>query len=328
MYVASTMSTPHGSPGRLAAILALAGLLAAAACDSSSEVQGPFPGRPRFDGTRALELVERQVAFGPRVPGRPGHADQLAWMRATLDSLADDLVVDSFTVVASSGDTLRLTNLVARFKPEEKRRILLLTHWDTRPISDNASEPELEKIPVPGANDGGSGTAVLIELARLFHGQAPPMGIDLLFVDGEDYGPGTEDMFFGSNRYAESLPDQAATTGRPIYGVLLDMVGDVDARFPVEEYSFEYARPVVNKVWGAARRLGYASAFPETVGGPVGDDHVPLIEAGLPTADVIDLSYGPGNAWWHTPNDTPDHVSAANLEMVGEVMAELVYSGG
>ncbi len=308
-------------------MFAIALLLAAGGCDTSSEVQGPFPGRPRFDGERALELVHRQVAFGPRIPGQRGHADQLAWMRATLDSLADTLVVDSFPAVASPGDTLHLTNLVARFRPEEHRRILLLTHWDTRPVSDQAKEPERQSIPVPGANDGASGTAVLIEMARLFHGHPPPMGIDLLFVDGEDYGPGPEDMYFGSKRYAAGLPDQGAT-GRPIYGVLLDMVGDVDPGFPVEEYSVEFARPVVNKVWGAARRLGYADAFPESVRGPVGDDHVPLIEAGLPTADVIDLSYGPGNAWWHTPDDTPEHVSAASLEMVGEVVAELVYSGG
>lgn len=273
-----------------------------------------------------MELVRRQVAFGPRVPGEPGHAEQLAWMRTTLDSLADELVVDSFTVATTSGDSLRLTNLIARFRPAEKRRILILTHWDTRPISDNAKEPERQAIPVPGANDGASGTAILIELARLFHGQAPPMGIDLLFVDGEDYGPGGDDMYFGSKRYAEGLAEPG--TVRPIYGVLLDMVGDVDAKFPVEEYSVEYARPVVNKVWGTARRLGYGDAFPQSVQGPIGDDHVPLIDAGLPTADVIDFSYGPGNAWWHTPDDTPEHVSAATLEMVGEVMAELVYSGG
>jgi len=286
-----------------------------------------MPGRPRFDGTAALALVERQVAFGPRIPGSAGHADQLAWMRATLDSLADDVVVDSFTVVASASDTLHLTNLVARFRPAETRRILLLTHWDTRPVSDQAKEPERRQIPVPGANDGGSGTAVLMGLARLFHGQAPPMGIDLLFVDGEDFGPTVTDMFFGSQRYADQLPERG-TPGRPVYGVLLDMVGDVDARFPVEGYSAQYARPVVNKVWGTARRLGYADAFPESAGGAVSDDHVPLIEVGLPTADVIDFSYGPGNAWWHTPEDTPDHVSAASLEMVGEVMAELIYSGG
>jgi len=286
-----------------------------------------MPGRPRFDGAAALTLVERQVAFGPRIPGTSGHADQLAWMRTTLDSLADDLVVDSFTVVASASDTLHLTNLVARFRPAEARRILLLTHWDTRPISDQAKEPARRGIPVPGANDGGSGTAVLMGLAGLFHGQAPPMGVDLLFVDGEDYGPSATDMFFGSQRYADQLPPPG-TPGRPVYGVLLDMVGDVDARFPVEGYSAQYARPVVNKVWGTARRLGYADVFPETVGGEIGDDHVPLIGAGLPTADVIDFSYGPGNAWWHTPEDTPDHVSAASLEKVGEVMAELIYSGG
>jgi hypothetical protein len=328
------MSTPARdrahAPGRLGAILALAGLLATGACDSSSEVQGPLPGRPRFDGARALELVRHQVAFGPRVPGLPGHAEQLAWMRDTLGALADDVVSDSFTVVASSGDTLRLTNVVARFRPEDRRRILLLTHWDTRPTSDEAREPERRSIPVPGANDGGSGTAVLIELARLFRGSPPPMGIDLLFVDGEDYGPEVEDMLFGSKRYAESLSEAGtdASTVRPIYGVLLDMVGDADAHFPVEGYSFEYARPVVRKVWGAAHKLGYGDAFPETVRDPITDDHVPLIEAGIPTADVIDLSYGPDNAWWHTPEDTPDRLSAASLEMVGEVMAELVYAGG
>jgi len=327
MYVASAMTTPPRPALRLAELLALAVLLATTGCDTSSEVQGPMPGRPRFDGPSALALVERQVAFGPRIPGSAGHADQLAWMRSTLDSLADDLLVDSFTVVASAADTLHLTNLVARFKPAETRRILLLTHWDTRPISDQAREPERRGIPVPGANDGASGTAVLMGLARLFRGQPPPMGVDLLFVDGEDYGPTTTDMFFGSERYANQLP-QPGTPGRPVYGVLLDMVGDVEARFPVEGYSAQYARPVVNKVWGTARRLGYADAFPESVGVDIGDDHLPLIEAGLPTADVIDFSYGPGNAWWHTPEDTPDHVSAASLEMVGEVMAELIYSGG
>jgi len=150
------------------------------------------------------------------------------------------------------------------------------------------------------------------------------MGVDLLFVDGEDYGPGTEDMFLGARRSAATLPGE----GRPVYGVLLDMVGDVDPRFSPEATSLQYAPIVVRKVWRAARRAGVQDYFPETAGGPVGDDHVPLLEAGLPTVDVIDLSFGPGNGWWHTPEDTADKVSAATLQMVGEVMAELIYSGG
>jgi Zn-dependent M28 family amino/carboxypeptidase len=245
-------------------------------------------------------------------------------MLARLDSLAPEVVADTFPYVTTGGDSLTLTNVVARFRPDATRRILLLTHWDTRPTSDEAADPADRDTPLPGANDGGSGTAVLMELARVLAEQAPPLGVDLLFVDGEDYGPTTADMFLGARRYAETLPDE----GRPIYGVLLDMVGDRDPRFPPEATSVEFAPIVVRKVWQAARRMGYAEYFPERAVGPLGDDHIPLLEAGLPTVDVVDFSYGPGNAWWHTPDDTADKLSATTLKMVGEVMAELIYSGG
>lgn len=322
------MTTRTSIPARpRAAILACGALLAAWACGERFAATGPAVDRPAFDGEAALELVRRQVDFGPRIPGRPGHAAQLAWMKEMLDSLADEVALDSFTVVATNGDTLALTNVLARFNPDATRRILLLTHWDTRPVSDQAVEPSRREEPVPGANDGASGTAVLLVLARLFRDQAPPMGVDLLFVDGEDYGPGTTDMFYGSKRYAASLP-APGEPGRPVYGVLLDMIGDSSLVLPVEGISAQYAQPVVTKVWSTARRLGYEATFPHRGARQIGDDHVPLIEAGLPTADVIDLDYGPGNAWWHTPEDTPDKVSAASLEKVGEVMAELVYTGG
>jgi glutaminyl-peptide cyclotransferase len=214
--------------------------------------------------------------------------------------------------------------VTARFVPEATRRILLLAHWDTRPRSDAAADPALHDTPVPGANDGASGTAVLLVLARLFAESPPPMGVDLLFTDGEDYGPGVEDMLLGARRYAATLPDE----GRPVYGLLLDMVGDADPGFPVEEYSAQYANVVVRKVWRVAERLGYGRYFPGGVGQRLMDDHIPLIEAGLPTANLVDFSYGPDNRYWHTPDDTPDRLSAATLEMVGEVVAELIYSGG
>jgi Zn-dependent M28 family amino/carboxypeptidase len=239
---------------------------------------------------------------------------------------APELTVDTFTHVTTAGDTLTLHNVLARFVPEATRRIVLLAHWDTRPRSDAATDSADRAVPVPGANDGASGTAVLLELAELFAAVPPPLGVDLLFVDGEDYGPTLDDMLLGARRYASRLGESDA--GRPIYGLLLDMVGDADPSFPAEEYSMQFAEVVVRKVWRAAERLGYRAYFPSAVGQRINDDHVPLIEAGLPTANIIDLEYGPGNRYWHTPEDTPERLSAATLGMVGEVVAELVYSGG
>lgn len=299
------------------------GLLGLTAC-APGEPEGPTPGRPRFDGEAAYRLVERQVAFGPRVPGTQGHAAQLAWMTARLDSLGAEVTVDSFTHRTAAGTELDLRNVLARFQPEAPRRILLLAHWDTRPWADEAPDPGDRETPVPGANDGGSGTAVLLQVAEHLAEQPAPMGVDILLVDGEDYGPGIEDMLLGSRHYAANLDPLR----RPVYAVLLDMVGDADPYFPVEGYSAEYARAVVSKYTRAARRLGYQDVFPTTVGDRVNDDHVPLLQAGVPAVDIIDFEYGPGNRYWHTLEDTPDRVRASTLEMVGEVVLELLYSGG
>lgn len=303
-------------------VVAIALLLAG--CLDSGGPTGATPGLPLFDGASALARVHAQVDFGPRVPGTEGHARQLDWMLARLDSVAPDLSADSFQHVTTHGDTLDLVNVLARFAPERGRRILLVTHWDTRPTSDEATDPALRSIPVPGANDGASGTAVLLELAGILADQPPPVGVDLLFVDGEDYGPGLDDMLLGARHYAAGLDDGV----RPVYGLLLDMVGDALASFPVESFSAQYANVVVRKVWQAAERLGYEDSFPTGGGRQIIDDHVPLTQAGLPTANLIDFSYGPNNAYWHTPEDTPQRVSAETLAMVGAVVAELVYSGG
>ena len=311
-------------------------VLSLSACTGAGAPRGPAEGSPSFDGGRAFALVKVQVSFGPRVPGREGHARQAAWMHARLDSLAPEVLVDTFRHATAVGDTLTLFNFLARFRPDLSRRIVLLAHWDTRPTSDQASDPERAALPVPGANDGASGTAVLLELAALMAEAPPPLGVDLLLLDGEDYGPEQDDMFLGARRYADQLR-AAASTGaseglvigsRPVYGLLLDMVGDEEPSFPVEAHSAEHAGAVVRKVWRAAERLGHGAYFPQAVGRRLYDDHVPLIEAGLPTANLIDFVYGPGNRYWHTPDDTPEHVSAATLGIVGEVVTELIYSGG
>lgn len=301
-------------------------LLALVGCSEvgGDEVGAPRVDRPDFSGAAAYTLLERQVEFGPRIPGTEPHAAQLDWMREWLGQRADTVLEQSFTHVTGAGDTLPLTNLFARFRPELQDRLLLLAHWDTRPLADRAGQPADRARPVPGANDGASGTAVLLQLAELFQERPPPIGVDLLLVDGEDYGPETADMFLGSRYFAGNLP----AGYDPLYGVLLDMVGDRDPRFPIEGYSQEYAPDVVQRVWMVARDLGYGGTFVQSPGPYVEDDHVPLNQAGIPTIDIIDFEYGPNHSYWHTPMDVPANTSPETLEMVGEVVAELVYRGG
>lgn len=283
----------------------------------------PDPARPPFDGVAAQALIERQVAFGPRIPGQPGHAAQLAWMQARLDSLADAVESHPFTHRhTTSGAVLELTNVLARFRPEAEERLLFLAHWDTRPFSDAAETFEERMLPVPGANDGGSGTAVLLQLAA--HLAATPLpegrGVDLLFTDGEDFGPTLDDMLLGARHFARHHAD-----GGWRYAVLLDLVGDADPLFPVEGYSHQNAPDVVALVWATAAALGYAAHFPTRVGRFIQDDHLPLIEAGIPTVNIIDFEYGPDNRYWHTPHDTPDKTRPATLAMVGDVVLELLH---
>ncbi|MBI4545318.1 MAG: M28 family peptidase [Gemmatimonadetes bacterium] len=279
-------------------------------------------GVPAFNAQRAHELIRRQVAFGPRVPGAPGHARQLQWMEGELRTRADTLILQDFTHTTGSGRSLRMTNLLARFGPELPDRILLVAHWDTRPTADQERDPARRRQPIPGANDGGSGTAVLLELADVLSRHSPPIGVDLLFVDGEDYGPG--EMYLGATHFAANLPPGY----RPLYGVVVDLVADEDPTFPVEGYSAEYAPEVVDRVWSLAARLGYGHIFRRESGGAVSDDHVPLNRAGIRAIDIIDFDYGPGNRYWHTLEDSFEHTSPRGLEAVGAVLAALVYSGG
>ena len=278
--------------------------------------------RPPFNADRAFRDLETQVAFGPRIPGSAGHAQQLEWLETELRALADTVFLDSFEHVTVEGEELDLTNVIARFGPADGSRLLLLTHWDTRPKADQSSDEAERQMPVMGANDGASGTAVLLELARLFKEQPPPGGVELLFTDGEDYGPSTEDMFLGARNYVDGIGSQ----NPPAFGILLDMVGDADPHFPIESYSMEGAGQVVQRVWGIAADLGYRRFFPRdgaTV--RVTDDHLPFIDAGIPVADIIDFEYGPANGFWHTPRDVVANTSAQTLLLVGDVVAEVVY---
>jgi Zn-dependent M28 family amino/carboxypeptidase len=276
---------------------------------------------PRFDGASAYELVKQQVDFGPRVPGAPGHQAMADWVEAYLAERADTLVVQRFNHTTVDGDTLPLVNFLARFNPSSSPPILLLAHWDTRPFSDQALNSEDRDKPVTGANDGALGTAILLELADMLSESAPPRGVDILLVDGEDYGDFAvgNDVFLGSRHFATNLPEGYAAE----LGVLLDMVGDRKLRIYVEGNSNRLAPEVVDRVWNIASRMGFGDVFHRETDYTINDDHIPLNDAGIPTINIISWPYD----YWHTPEDTPDKVSASSLGVVGAVITRLVYRG-
>lgn len=304
----------------------IAPILAAACLDGppNAVTLGDPGGQATFDADSAYAHVRTQVGFGPRVPGSPGHAAQLEWMSDLLRVRADTVLLQAFDQRTSGGDELRLTNVFARFRPAEGRRILLLAHWDTRPTADQERNEDRRSRPIPGANDGASGTAVLIELADVLSRHSPPIGVDLLFVDGEDWGPGEGDMYLGAKYFAANLPQGY----KPMYGILLDMVGDRDPVFEVEGNSEEMAPEIVERVWKLAEEMGHGRVFRAGTGTYVTDDHLPLNRAGIPTIDIIDFTFGPGNRYWHTLEDDLPNTSPRGLGIVGSVLLRLIERGG
>jgi glutaminyl-peptide cyclotransferase len=274
---------------------------------------------PPFSADAAFEHVRAQVGFGPRVPGTPGHDKQLQWMLEYLRTRADSVSVQNFTHTTANKQKLSLTNLIARFNPQATERVLLVAHWDTRPTADQESEEEDRSKPILGANDGGSGTAVLLEIANVLAKTKPKIGVDLLFVDGEDYGPSEPDMYLGAKHFAAN-----AGSYRPLYGVLVDMVGDRTPRFPIEENSARMAPEVVQRIWALAEELGYGDVFIRTNEPAITDDHVPLNQAGIRTADIIDCCDYP----WHTLQDNLANSSPRGLGIVGTVLLELIFREG
>ncbi|OGT95252.1 MAG: hypothetical protein A2083_02010 [Gemmatimonadetes bacterium GWC2_71_9] len=275
----------------------------------------------QFDGRQALRWVEHQVAAGPRIPNTAAHRAIGDWLVAELRTRADAVEVQEFTHVTQAGDTLHLRNVIARFRPADPNRVLYVSHWDSRPRADQDPDQAKRLLPVPGANDGASSTAVLLGVADAFKRAPPSVGVDLVFVDGEDWGDfDGPDVLLGSRHFARNLP----AGYRPLFAVVWDMVGDRDQVFEQEGYSLDRAPEVVERVWTAAEDLGLRRVFRARRGGYVTDDHVPLLEAGLRAIDVIDLEYGPNNSYWHTTADTPDKLSAESLANAGRLALALV----
>ena len=286
------------------------------------------PALPEFDAARAYSLVTQQTDFGPRIPGTAAHDSMRVWLVERL-GLHADRVIEQRITVPDPRDTSRVfsgANVIASWRPEATERVLLAAHWDTRPVADNDPDPSRRIEPVLGANDGGSGVAVLLEIARLLDAEplARRVGVDVVLFDLEDLGTIDPDVppdrrvpfAMGSEMFVRDNPGY-----RPAWGVLLDMVGDRNLRIPKEGYSAEYAPEVVERVWASARRVG-AAAFLDEAGPAIHDDHVPFLREGIP---VVNLIQTPFPDTWHTTRDTPENVSAESLGQVGRVLVDLLW---
>lgn len=286
---------------------------------------------PNFNADNAYQNIATQVAFGPRVPNTPAQLNCAKWMQEQLNQYCDTVFRQETTLTAGDGKTkLRCINLIGSIHPEAKGRILLLAHWDTRPWADNDTHDTHK--PIDGADDGGSGVGVLLEVARLVSENNLPnenLGIDILFTDVEDYGKSEwENSFALGTRYWVNNPHTPGYTAKA--GILLDMVGAKNAVFAMEGYSMQYANHVLQDVWTAARSAGFSSYFLYQRGGSIEDDHVPVNQIlKIPTIDIIYMQPGSQTgfgAHWHTHNDNLDIIDRNTLKAVGQTVLQYLYT--
>jgi hypothetical protein len=284
-------------------------------CGGNNPIRGDSPATIPFDGERAFGYLEEQVAFGPRVPGTAAHDSARDWIVARLREHTAQVSFQQFTGRADGRETA-MQNILCSFFPENPNRVLLCAHWDSRSRADRDPDPANHDEPVPGANDGASGVAVLLEAAAVIAAHEPDVGVDIVFFDGEDDGEYglNETWLLGSRHFARAMP----AGYRPSYAVLIDMIGDRDLRLS-RDSSSEFAAPVVwGRVLDRCAELGIpVDSRPISVL----DDHIPLIERGIPAVDLIDFEY----PYWHTVSDTPDKCSAESLEKIGRLVLSLIY---
>lgn len=274
-----------------------------------------------FDGARAFAWLVRQTDLGPRNPGSKGHRQCLQMLQNGLREQGARVELQPFIHYDQTlKTTFTMTNIIASFQPQNSNRILLCAHWDTRPWADR-DRPENRDKPILGANDGASGVAVLMEIARLLHQEPPAIGVDLVLFDGEDYGrEGELENYCLGSRYFTANNQRFF----PRFAILLDMIGDAQLSIPVEGYSRDYAPDIVELVWGTAERLGYPQ-FTRDFQGYVFDDHYILNQGGIRAIDLIDFAYPDrSNRYWHTLQDTPDKCSPHSLKVVGDVLMQVI----
>ena len=280
------------------------------------------PGYGQYDGGSALELCRQQCDFGPRVPGTTAHARCAEWLLTTLQASCDTVILQTGTVQTATEGQLGIKNIIGVINPEASQRLLLLAHWDTRPWADNDPDEANHTKPVMGANDGASGVGVLLQLAKQLKQAGTSLGVDILLVDAEDMGvdDNEESWALGTQYWAQHPHVEGY---KPLFGILLDMVGSSDATFTREYYSTQYAGGFVDLVWKNAA----GSHFINAQGGAVTDDHIFVNRAGIPCIDIIDMRSNSDTGFcpeWHTVNDTMDAIDPATLAEVGQTLLNVI----
>jgi glutaminyl-peptide cyclotransferase len=291
---------------------------------------------PTFNADSAYSFVEKQVAFGPRVPGTPAHERTAEYIIRQLSGWGATVTVQEFDQTMYDNTRVKLKNIIASFYPEKQRRLLFAAHWDTRPFADK--DKNNPNAPMDGANDGASGVAVLMEIARVLSTapEPPEVGLDIILFDGEDWGEreterrmppaGLQSWYCLGSQYWAAHKHKPGYSA--YYGVLLDMVGAKGGRFFREELSIRYAPSIVDKVWSTARRLGYGQFFPNEVQSEIIDDHKFVTEIGrIPMINIVnyDPSIGSFGSFHHTQDDNMDIISRETLEAVGTTVLHVLY---
>ena len=278
---------------------------------------------PNFDENSAYQFLLDQCDFGPRNPGSEGYNNCKQYLIKTLDSYSDTVFTQPFVINDIDDTQYDLDNIIAQYNINSNSHLLLGAHWDTRPWADSDLNIEKHNQPIIGANDGASGVSVLLELAKIFHYNPPPIRVSIVLFDAEDMGrPGVPKSYArGSQFFAKNLPIE-----KPDEAIILDMIGDKELHIPIERYSYQQNKDLVKKLWSLANKLNL-EAFESRIVHTIYDDHVPLWqEAKIPAIDIIDFNYpNRYSNYWHTSQDTPDNCSAQSLGQVGNLLVHYIY---
>lgn len=289
---------------------------------------------PGFNADSAYTYIAEQVAFGPRVPNTTAHRSCGEYLAGKLEQFGAKVYNQHADLMAYNGTILKSRNIIGAYNPENKKRVMLCAHWDSRPYAD-AGEEKFHHTPIDGANDGASGVGVLLEIARQIQKQAPGIGVDIIFFDSEDYGipefhqgAYQADTWCLGSQYWGRIPH--VTNYKARFGILLDMVGGKNATFYYEDYSKRTANNTMKKIWKAADTLGYGNFFIKADGGNITDDHIYVHRLRqIPCVDIIDFRPDTDtgfNETWHTVNDNMDNIDKATLQAVGQTVMTIIYN--
>jgi len=297
---------------------------------SNDEINSIFI--PHFDSDSAFYFVKMQTDFGPRVPNTEAHKRCAHFLQKKLEKYCDNVVIQDFTTTTFDGVKIKCKNIIGSFAPEKTKRILLASHWDSRPFADNDPDPANKKLPIDGANDGASGVGVLLEIARQLKEKKPEVGVDIIFFDAEDWGttdsknePG-DWWCLGAQHWAKKMHVQGYKAD---FGILLDMVGAPNAKFLQEGFSVQYASPIVAKIWSKAYKLGYKNYFLNIPGHAITDDHYYVNNlTDIPMVNIIHQDQNSTTGFvstWHTLQDNISNIDKNTLSVVGTVVLGVLY---